>query len=344
LQDWSAVVITVEAESASAMIRPFLNSGFMTSLLFLAFMGLINYLNYSPEYPSPFIQENEFRKLVSFLLTSVFLLVLYFSFIIEISSYWNSLYNASIMEIKEPGQDNPFKYRNEDLLRFKSIWILNYSGFFLFLFSVLNIFKFKSIAWGHINFILNSALILMFLAAGLLFLSELRDSYLNQTLSRFYHRGVFNVVIRYVSFVFAALTLASIKLYSDRLLTQSRSLDQKIISDIIVYISLIWIFSSELLSWMDILRFTQSYKLALSILWGIYALFLIVIGIWKMKKHLRVMAIILFAVTLVKLFSYDLSHLNTVSKTIVFITLGILLLIISFLYNKYRNVITDVNN
>jgi len=50
-------------------------------------------------------------------------------------------------------------------------------------------------------------------------------------------------------------------------------------------------------------------------------------------------AIALFGVTLIKLFFYDISHLDTISKTIVFVTLGILLLIISFLYNKYKSLI-----
>jgi uncharacterized membrane protein len=81
--------------------------------------------------------------------------------------------------------------------------------------------------------------------------------------------------------------------------------------------------------------------LGLSILWGIYALWLISLGIWKQKKHLRIGAIVLFGLTLVKLFVYDISHLDTISKTIVFVSLGVLLLIISFLYNKFKNLILD---
>jgi uncharacterized membrane protein len=94
---------------------------------------------------------------------------------------------------------------------------------------------------------------------------------------------------------------------------------------------------------MDIAYSSQSYKLGLSILWGIYALLLIVLGIGKKKKHLRIGAIVLFAVTLLKLFFYDISQLDTISKTIVFVSLGILLLIISFLYNKYRHLIAEEN-
>ena len=92
---------------------------------------------------------------------------------------------------------------------------------------------------------------------------------------------------------------------------------------------------------MDLSGSDQSYKLGLSILWGLYALLLIAIGIWKKKKHLRIGAIILFSLTLIKLFFYDISSLNTISKTIVFVSLGILLLIISFLYNKYKHIISD---
>ena len=92
---------------------------------------------------------------------------------------------------------------------------------------------------------------------------------------------------------------------------------------------------------MDIFDYQDSYKLGLSILWGIYALGLIILGIYGHKKHLRIGAIALFALTLAKLFLYDIANLNTISKTIVFVSLGILMLIVSFLYNKYKALIFD---
>lgn len=78
-------------------------------------------------------------------------------------------------------------------------------------------------------------------------------------------------------------------------------------------------------------------------MWGIYALALIVIGIYKRKTYLRISAIVLFALTLVKIFFYDIADLSTISKTVVFISLGVLLLIISFLYNKFKDVISENN-
>ena len=84
----------------------------------------------------------------------------------------------------------------------------------------------------------------------------------------------------------------------------------------LLHTSILWIASSELINWMDIAESNQSYKLGLSILWGIYALLLIVLGIWKKQKHLRIGAIGLFGATLIKLFFYDISHMDTISKTI----------------------------
>jgi uncharacterized membrane protein len=48
---------------------------------------------------------------------------------------------------------------------------------------------------------------------------------------------------------------------------------------------------------------------------------------------------VLLGVTVAKLFLYDVSDLPTIPKTILFISLGILMLIVSFLYTKYKGVI-----
>ena len=92
-------------------------------------------------------------------------------------------------------------------------------------------------------------------------------------------------------------------------------IDLKMAFDILLYTTILWIASSELIHLLDIANSTQSYKLGLSILWGVYSLLLISLGIWKNKKHLRIGAIAIFSVTLIKLFFYDISHLNTISKT-----------------------------
>ena len=101
------------------------------------------------------------------------------------------------------------------------------------------------------------------------------------------------------------------------------------------------ILSSELINILDLTHTSGSYKLALSILWGVFCLFLISMGLAQNKKFLRISAMVLFGITLLKLFFYDIAYLSTIAKTIVFVSLGVLLLIISFLYNKYKHLIID---
>ena len=171
--------------------------------------------------------------------------------------------------------------------------------------------------------------------------SELRESYLAQPPSQYYKSGPFHIGLRYISFAFVALELTACYQYIRHYFTHP---NVKAGFELLIHTTVLWIASSELINWMDIAASAQSYKLGLSILWGMYSLLLIILGIWKKKKHLRIGAIALFAVTLIKLFFYDISHLETVAKTIVLVSLGVLLLIISFLYNKYKHIISNEIN
>jgi len=92
--------------------------------------------------------------------------------------------------------------------------------------------------------------------------------------------------------------------------------------------------SSELLALLP--DTYNSRQLVLSLVWGVYALYLVVNGIRNGISFLRIAAIVLFATTLVKVLLIDLRHLDTLSKTLVLVGLGLLLLVISFLYNRYK--------
>ncbi len=80
-------------------------------------------------------------------------------------------------------------------------------------------------------------------------------------------------------------------------------------------------------------------KVGFSVLWGVYALVLVGRGIWRKRKVLRLLGIALFGVTLIKLFLFDLGDIATLGKIIAFVGLGVLLLVISFLYQKFKDVI-----
>jgi uncharacterized membrane protein len=343
IQDWSVVYNNYSPTYPETRLTPLLNINFLSSVLFIGPFGFINYLNNSKDYISSLHLEKTLKSLITFSVPAILLIAIYCSFRLEISTYWDQLYIDSAIEIKKNGQEYPDSYWNYDLKKFRSLWIINYSFFFFSLLSYINITKLKDRNLGLINVLLNTVAIVIFLAHGLYILSELREGYLNQTLSEYYNKGIYSITIRYISLAFVGLTLTFIYKYIHQEFIKPLSFNVTIAFDMLLYITLLWIASSELLALMDMLKVLQSDKLGLSILWGVYALLLIILGIWKNKKHLRLGAIALFSITLIKLFFYDISQLETIAKTIVFVSLGILLLIISFLYNKFKHLIFEAN-
>ena len=327
LQDWGMAYNHYDFDAMSPSITPIINIHFLSSVLFIVAFWFINWINRNKNYTAVFGSNKELSRLVSMAIPALLLITIYLAFRMEIAYYWDQLQGEFT---------SANSYDNNDLKYFKNIWLIIYTMFFLFVLSIVNLKKLKINLLGFINLGLNALVLTVFLVQGLYELSELRESYIAG--SQFYQGSFFNISIRYVSFVFVALLLISSYNY---LRQEYIKKELKIISELVFHLTILWIISSELLHWMDLGEATQSYKLGLSILWGVYALLLIALGIYKKKKYLRIGAIAVFGITLLKLFFYDISHLETIPKTIVFISLGTLLLIISFLYNKYKDVMAD---
>ena len=73
---------------------------------------------------------------------------------------------------------------------------------------------------------------------------------------------------------------------------------------------------------------------AYSALWMAYGAILMVIGFWRRSAFVRWLALFLIAATIVKVFAYDTSQLDRVYRILSFIVLGVLLLVISFVYQQ----------
>lgn len=83
----------------------------------------------------------------------------------------------------------------------------------------------------------------------------------------------------------------------------------------------------------------QTSKVGFPILWGICAFALMFIGLRKKNKNLRIVALALFSLTLAKLFIYDIRGISEGGKIAAFISLGVLLLVISFMYQNIKRII-----
>ncbi len=77
-------------------------------------------------------------------------------------------------------------------------------------------------------------------------------------------------------------------------------------------------------------------SLAITLSWTAYALGTLIAGIYWRSGTVRVLALSVFLLTVAKVFLFDIWHLNTVIRFFAFGSLGVTLLLVSFLYRHYR--------
>lgn len=73
-----------------------------------------------------------------------------------------------------------------------------------------------------------------------------------------------------------------------------------------------------------------------SITWALFALAFLIIGIGRRLTALRYCGLALFGIVAVKVFTSDLDSLDSFYRIIAFLILGVLLLLGSFLYLRFR--------
>lgn len=308
----------------------FANITFFTGIFVIVVYAVSIYLALKHKKP----EENKsiIETIIPFILPFLLGITSYYTFATEISLSFNNLIENSKIEIEKGN----FEY-NYDLYTFKNLAMTVYTLVFLGGMGLLNHFKFNNKILAIITIITGFVTLLTTQTAGLYNLGELRTDFIEDS-SPYFAVGIGYILVRYLLWGGVAFLLFAI---SKNLNFISEDPKIKLIFRIITLLSILCFISNELVTWLDIAGYQDIFKLGLSILWGVYSLVLISWGIYKQIKYLRVFAIVLFGITLVKLFLYDISDLSTISKTIVLIILGVLLLITSFLYNKFKDKITD---
>ncbi|MCM2326200.1 MAG: DUF2339 domain-containing protein, partial [Candidatus Woesearchaeota archaeon] len=103
---------------------------------------------------------------------------------------------------------------------------------------------------------------------------------------------------------------------------------RELFSNIYTYLASILLFSSVMI---------EMEEYWISIGWSIVALSLIGYGIMHRSRHYRVQGIIIFSITIFKVFIYDIRNLELIYRTVSYIALGFILLLVSFLYTKYKD-------
>ncbi|HSC77049.1 MAG TPA: DUF2339 domain-containing protein [Candidatus Acidoferrales bacterium] len=100
----------------------------------------------------------------------------------------------------------------------------------------------------------------------------------------------------------------------------------------------LWALSFEVWDWLRgpdwLAKGTLAPQLGLSVLWTAYAALLLVLGVKRSSPLLRWQALALFGITVAKVFLYDLDALERVYRIVSFLVLGVVLLVVSFLYQR----------
>jgi uncharacterized membrane protein len=87
-------------------------------------------------------------------------------------------------------------------------------------------------------------------------------------------------------------------------------------------------------AYLDLHRNDIARDFTYSALWMAYGAMLMVVGFLRRSAFVRWQALILIAVTIVKVFVYDVSQLDRGYRIVSFMILGVLLLAISFVYQR----------
>jgi uncharacterized membrane protein len=96
----------------------------------------------------------------------------------------------------------------------------------------------------------------------------------------------------------------------------------------------IWLLTAEVVAYFDT-------SLALTALWAIYAVALLVVGMVKQWRVVRLFALALLIIPIGKVFVYDVFALKELYRIIAFIGLGVLLLTSAYLYQRYSKSIKE---
>ena len=96
---------------------------------------------------------------------------------------------------------------------------------------------------------------------------------------------------------------------------------------------------------LELYRFTTQYMRSIelagvSVLWSLFAVGLMLLGVWMRRKAYRISAIVLLIVTVLKVLAYDTAEVSTPYRILSCLVLGAMLVAVSFLYYRFSERLT----
>jgi uncharacterized membrane protein len=349
LDDWgSSYYVSSYSSDVFRYWRPLLNIHLFTSLFFISSLGSIIYVHFKKSLSS---EERSSFRIYSFLdvLFPVLLFVFtFFTFGNEINAFFKAKFEQSYLNVPSKEYGGMVEVYDYTWPKLQNAAFGLYTVFFFCIATVLTIRKWNNPLLRWIIFSFNIFIAFIFIISGMHILGQLRTAYLSQVHSEYYFVGQSFIYLRYICFALLGILLfLTHKLLKTE--TFNKVLLPRIYAGCIVHFFILVMLSNELIN-LNILtnydiqdeNFTgtnAAYKLGFTGLWTMYSFILIAWGIFRRNRIMRISAISLFGITLIKLVTYDTWDLSTGYKIIAFILLGVILLIVAFLYQKFKDLI-----
>lgn len=182
-----------------------------------------------------------------------------------------------------------------------------------------------------------SFIILVLITLGKFFLYDYTQIF-HLRLAGMYFRGGYTPLIleRYIT---SAIVLVAV-FQSARLWAKSKSIDFFEGKDAAVWwgVAAVTLF---LIMNVEVSAFFHDYApqarfAAISVLWTLFSIVLMIFGFVKSQLSLRICAIGLFAITMMKVFLVDMARVSTPYRVISFMVLGLMLIGASYLYYRFK--------
>jgi uncharacterized membrane protein len=341
--DW-AIYYLAHWDRTDKFIKPVvLNKMFMTSVIALVSLGVVSFLNKKPsaEIDAPRKSSDTVISILSPILLHI---VLFGAIFFEIISYFQN-WVISSPKIPVPATEfyTPPPIEDKSIFTFMALWLLIYTTLYFAVSLLINSSTKKSNKANWILYCFALLFLTLSITTGLSGLGQLRTYYfsMNEEFFPAQFKTEWFVKFRYVLFVFTALSIGLIY-FSQRLIKNKTT---STIFTWIMHLSILTLLSSELVQQFrnynseDVVIYEKIAKrMGFTILWALYSCVLITFGILRKMKMLRIMGFSLFGVTLIKLLT-DTVHMSLGYKLIVYISVGLILMVIGFLYQRFKQIL-----
>ncbi|MFL5763820.1 MAG: DUF2339 domain-containing protein [Bacteroidia bacterium] len=342
MQDWGNSYYTgmIFDNHRYAERTPFMNVAMLTSLFVIASMSTMIWIQSKKALTAEERKEFFIYNIIDYAMGIFLFLITYMTFSNEIALYYRTLYENSKQTIPSTDQwteagatEDIYDY---SLLKLKDVVLGIYNVVFYIVFSLLAIYKLRSPAVRWSSFIFNMLIALIFITIGFSELHDLNEELYNGISAKYYTVNPLTPNLRYLCMALCVVLLyLSYKVL--RTETFSRFTIAKIYSGSIIHFFILVMLSNEIIHLRG--ESDAVYKLGFTALWGLYSFALTAFGIFRKNKIMRVAAISLFGITLIKLVTFDTWDLSTGYKVIAYMLLGAILLVVAFLYQKFKNII-----